>query len=98
MQPVSEQMVQDGRLLANRLERLSADSIWSHRASGLRGALLRCLEVLEPGSLVQHSAAGGFDPVEIEQARRALPALLEDGQLILEQAAKAIRTPDTQFD
>jgi hypothetical protein len=32
------------RLLVSRLERLSADSFWAHRASGLRGSLLRHLE------------------------------------------------------
>jgi hypothetical protein len=32
------------RLLVSRLERLSADSLWAHRASGLRGSLLRHLE------------------------------------------------------
>ncbi len=31
-------------LLIERLERLSADSPWAHRASGLRRALLRSLE------------------------------------------------------
>lgn len=29
------------RLLLARLERISADSYWAHRASGIRGALLR---------------------------------------------------------
>ena len=37
-------------LLISRLERLSADSYWAHRASGLRGALLRSLERLESGA------------------------------------------------
>ena len=32
------------RQLASRLERLSADSVWAHRASGVRGALLRWLD------------------------------------------------------
>jgi hypothetical protein len=32
------------RLLLLRLERISADSHWAHRASGVRGALLRMLE------------------------------------------------------
>ncbi len=31
-------------LLIERLERISADSPWAHRASGLRRALLRYLE------------------------------------------------------
>ena len=29
-------------LLVSRLERLSVDSYWAHRASGIRGSLLRC--------------------------------------------------------
>ena len=38
------------RQLAARLERLSADSAYAHRASGMRGALLRALEQLESGA------------------------------------------------
>jgi hypothetical protein len=30
-------------ILLKRLERLSADSIWAHRASGLRGSLIRAM-------------------------------------------------------
>jgi hypothetical protein len=37
------------RLLLARLERISADSIWAHRASGVRGSLLRLLEEGEKG-------------------------------------------------
>ena len=37
------------RLLLARLERISADSHWAHRASGVRGALLRALESMEKG-------------------------------------------------
>jgi len=37
------------RLLTERLERISADSIWAHRASGVRGALLRTLDQLQNG-------------------------------------------------
>ncbi|KAF0107322.1 MAG: hypothetical protein FD146_1800 [Anaerolineaceae bacterium] len=36
------------RLLAARLERLSADSRWARRASGLRGSIVKALE--EAGS------------------------------------------------
>lgn len=32
------------QLILDRLERISADSYWAHRASGIRGALLRTLE------------------------------------------------------
>jgi len=35
------------RLLAGRLERLSADSHWARRASGLRGNIIKVLEETE---------------------------------------------------
>jgi len=35
------------RMLSDRLERISADSIWAHRASGVRGKLIRELEKIE---------------------------------------------------
>jgi hypothetical protein len=35
------------RLLLARLERISADSIWAHRASGIRGALLEAVEAIQ---------------------------------------------------
>ena len=38
------------KLLLARLERVSVDSYWAHRASGLRGALLKNLEELEKGT------------------------------------------------
>jgi len=37
------------RMLIERLERISADSVWAHRASGVRGSLLRMLEEIEQG-------------------------------------------------
>jgi hypothetical protein len=39
--------IQEGYLLVAKLERLSADSGWAHKASGLRGSLLRQLAQLE---------------------------------------------------
>jgi hypothetical protein len=41
------------RLLLARLERISVDSLWAHRASGVRGALLRMVEQLENGQQVE---------------------------------------------
>jgi hypothetical protein len=38
------------RLLLDRLERVSVDSYWAHRASGIRGGLIRTLEELEKGT------------------------------------------------
>ena len=73
-------LLDTARLLATRLERLSADSPWAHRASGLRGSLLRCLELPESG-------AGG-------ENGQYLPALLARGFYILEQAAAEIPDPN----
>jgi hypothetical protein len=57
------------RLLLARLERISVDSYWAHRASGIRGSLLRALEKLEEGQPFQSSGleallAQGFDILE----------------------------------
>lgn len=48
MQPNEETKII--RLLLARLERVSVDSYWAHRASGIRGALLRTLEEIEKGT------------------------------------------------
>lgn len=40
-------LIEQTYLLISRLERLSADSIWAHRASGVRGALLKLLSAIE---------------------------------------------------
>lgn len=61
------------QLLLSRLERISADSHEAHRASGLRGALLRVLEQLE----------AGHDVDEIN-----LYLLEEQGFSILQKAAR----------
>jgi len=36
-------------MLTHRLERLSVDSIWARRASGLRGSLIKALSAAEAG-------------------------------------------------
>ena len=54
------------RLLLPRLERISVDSYWAHRASGVRGALTRLLEEIEAGrpvdaGILQANILLGFD-------------------------------------
>ncbi len=71
------------RRLIARLERLSADSYWAHRASGVRGALLRCLEQVERGKATGASNA----------AVQALERLVEQGFTILANAAREIEEP-----
>ena len=39
-------------MLIGRLEHIPADSIWAHRASGIRGSLLKMLESLEAGAAI----------------------------------------------
>jgi len=40
------------RLLMARLERISVDSYWAHRASGVRGALTKILGQMEMGEQI----------------------------------------------
>jgi hypothetical protein len=64
--------------LVNRLEHLSADSSYSHRASGLRGSLLRTIELIETGGRINQG-----EQAQLEQA-------VEFGFKILELAAKEL--------
>ena len=45
------------RMLLARLERISADSYWAHRSSGIRGSLLKLLEQYEDGGVVNKGHA-----------------------------------------
>ncbi len=60
------------QLLLTRLERVSVDSYWAHRASGVRGSLLRALERLEAGENVSSPQ---------------LDAVVDQAFMILERAA-----------
>ncbi len=42
-------------LLAARLERLSADSHWARRASGLRGNIIKVLEIAQTGERISQN-------------------------------------------
>ncbi len=66
------------KLLGARLERLSADSTWARRASGLRGSLLKAIEAAESGE------------AEPFQSRQHLERLVRRGFEILENAAREI--------
>jgi hypothetical protein len=61
------------QLVLARLERVSVDSYWAHRASGVRGSLLRTLERLEDGENVSEPQ---------------LQQVLGQGFAILERAAQ----------
>lgn len=66
-------ILQVTNMLVERLEYIPADSIWAHRASGLRGSLLKIIENLETHE--------GVDLQELEM-------VLTQGFRILEEAAK----------
>jgi trimethylamine:corrinoid methyltransferase-like protein len=70
------------QLLASRLERLSADSRWAHRASGLRGNIIKLLEYSEQKSIPQER----------------MDALIEHGFHLLRQAAREIPDLDEYSD
>jgi hypothetical protein len=72
-------------LLVFRLERLSADSIWSHRASGLRGELLRWLEQIEEDPYLEELGAAR-EMSDLDH----LKGLIETGFGYLESAAKEL--------
>lgn len=61
------------QLLLARLERISADSVTAHRASGVRGAMMRMVETLE---------AGG------QASNPDVKRLIESGYELLRRAAK----------
>lgn len=60
-------------LLLERLERIPADSIWAHQASGVRGSLLRMVQQREDGQ-------------ELED--QDMKRLISHGFQILERAAR----------
>lgn len=63
--------------LVDRLERLSADSMYAHQASGLRGSLYRYIERIDNGAEI--------NLVDLNQ-------LVELGFMILKYAAREVGT------
>ncbi len=69
------------RMIVQRLERLSADSRWSHLASGSRGSMIKLIDVLEQSA-------------QVSQAERAHAELLiEEGCKLLARAARELGDP-----
>jgi len=81
-------LLQQAQLLIQRLERISADSLWARRASGNRGALLHCLEVLEAHEISGSSQPDNLPPEQEEAELNRLQLLISAGFEILENAAK----------
>lgn len=75
--------IEQARLLVARLERISADSIWARRASGLRGALLKWLEKYDQTQKQEALALNLSDQESIW-----LSTILAMSYKILEKAAR----------
>ncbi len=78
VQPETDRELELLKRLVDRLEHLSVDSTYAHRASGLRGSLLRFVERYEGGTNLSHTE------------QKKLGVLMQDGYKILELAAKEI--------
>ena len=71
-----------GHMLVARLEKLSPDSRWARRASGVRGNLLKLLDELQE-QMNQGQAVQSPDMLRLE-------SLINFGFFILEKAAREI--------
>jgi hypothetical protein len=59
------------QMLLARLERISVDSYWAHRASGVRGSLIRLAEQMDGGAFPPHGETSelmGLGFIILEQA------------------------------
>ncbi len=70
-----EEQIETMKILLSRLERISADSVVAHRASGVRGAMLRLLDDFEKGSM---------------PSPHYLKRLTDTGYILLQKAAREI--------
>ena len=59
------------RLLISRLERLSVDSHWSRRASGLRGNIIKVLEEADSGQEISAARLDFLTKAAFDILRRA---------------------------
>lgn len=76
MQNDDELLIYKAKILLHRLERLSADSRFAHRASGIRGQILRIVSEIEEGK-------SSFDLAGLERS-------IEIGYQIVTRAAREI--------
>ncbi|BCY18209.1 hypothetical protein hrd7_20580 [Leptolinea sp. HRD-7] len=72
---MTEEQIRSMKILLLRLERISADSVVAHRASGVRGAMLRLLDDFENG---------------ITPSPQQLKRLTDMGNILLQKAAREI--------
>ena len=70
------------RMLVERLERLSVDSHWARRASGLRGNIIKVLEEYNSGQAVSHERVSALTQHAFEILRRAAQEIPDIEELI----------------
>jgi hypothetical protein len=75
-----QDLLEQTRLLVQRMERIYVDSIWARRSSGHRGNLLKWVEYLE-----KCNKSG--EPIPSNEMER-LQSLLDEGYAFLEKAAQ----------
>lgn len=80
---MDDELIQSLRFLLTRLERISADSVSAHRASGVRGSMLRTLERYGRGDIPS--------PQEIRR-------LIDAGYTLLNKAAREIDSTEWKKD
>ena len=66
---IDDHSLRKAKILVERLARLSADSIWARRASGLRASLDKAVGQVENGNIVDgdhfnHLVTLGFEMIE----------------------------------
>lgn len=76
-------LINQMKLLTERLEKLSPDSIWARRASGVRGTLLKLLPELE-ATLINGERA----KESVDTRQDYVHYLLDRGYELLERAAQ----------
>jgi hypothetical protein len=74
---MDQSLIDTAHSVCAMLERLSADSIWAHRASGMRGSLFKTLEQIETDEDSQEHITD-------------LDRLVQAGFALLEKAAREI--------
>ncbi len=84
MGPITVRLEQ-ARMVAKRIERLSADSAWARIASGYRGGLLKAIDEIE--STADPEAAG-------PDAAARLDFLIDKGFDLLAKAARELGDPE----
>ena len=80
--PALDKRIEQGRMLAARLEKLSPDSRWARRGSGARGNLVKLLDDLQ-GQVERQQTVQADDLEYLEK-------LVSFGFWILEKAAREI--------